>query len=120
MAINFTNTGYINFNAKYNKKLQSGALTTSMSVSEKQQDGSFSNGYLHLLVPAKHVSKDLKADLKKKKDNQLWDVEGFMTMNGNYPNAVATSIKPHAPLDPHGKPINNGDTLDISDDDMPF
>lgn len=112
MAINFSNTGYINFNTKYNKKLQSGALTTSMSVSEKQQDGSFSNGYFHLLVPAKHLSKELKADLKKKKDNQLWDVEGFMTMNGNYPNAVATSIKPHVNDDQ--KPV------DISDDDIPF
>ena len=41
--INFTNTGFVNFNKDYNKVLKSGAITASMSTSQKNKEGEYEN-----------------------------------------------------------------------------
>ncbi|MCO6560229.1 MAG: hypothetical protein J6574_03875 [Gilliamella sp.] len=90
MAINFSNTGYINFNKKYNKTLQSGAITFTMTVSNKIEDGTYQYGYINCIIPKRYINDDFKKALKE--DKVLVDVSGFITMNGKYANAVVTGI----------------------------
>ena len=90
--INFTNTGFINFNKDYNKVLKSGALTASMSFSQKNKDGDYENKYVNVMITKKALDKTL---LNKK----LCDVEGFVTQSENegkkYNNFVITKMTEH-------------------------
>lgn len=90
--INFTNTGFVNFNKDYNKVLKSGAITASMSMSQKNNEGEYENKYVNVMITKKALDKSL---LNKK----LVDVEGFITQSENkgkkYNNFVITKMKEH-------------------------
>ena len=90
--INFTNTGFVNFNKNYNKVLKSGAITASMSMSQKNKDGDYENKYVNVMITKKALDKSL---LNKK----LCDVEGFITQSENdgkkYNNFVITKMTEH-------------------------
>lgn len=73
MALNFTNTGFINFKEDYNKVLKNGAVTVSISISEKQADGTFEQQYINGLIPAKFV------DNIKPLIGKLVDMEGILS-----------------------------------------
>lgn len=103
--INFRNTGFVNFNKDYNKVLKSGAITASMSTSQKNKDGEYENKYVNVMIPKKALDKSL---LNKK----LVDVEGFITQSENdgkkYNNFVITKMTEH---------VKKQETDDI---DLPF
>ena len=103
--INFTNTGFINFNKDYNKVLKSGAITASMSFSQKNKEGEYENKYVNVMITKKALDKSL---LNKK----LCDVEGFITQSESegkkYNNFVITKMTEHV------KKQEN------DDDDLPF
>ena len=90
--INFTNTGFVNFNKDYNKPLKSGAITASMSMSQKNNEGDYENKYVNVMVTKKALDRSL---LNKK----LCDVEGFITQSENggkkYNNFVITKMTEH-------------------------
>ena len=90
--INFTNTGFVNFNKEFNKVLKSGAITASMSFSQKNKEGEYENKYVNVMIPKKALDKSL---LNKK----LCDVEGFVTQSENegkkYNNFVITKMTEH-------------------------
>lgn len=75
MAINFTNTGFINFNEEYNKVLKNGAVTVSISISNKNENGTFTQQYINGLIPAKFVD-EIKPLIGK-----LVDMEGVLTFS---------------------------------------
>lgn len=103
--INFTNTGFINFNKEYNKVLKSGAITASMSMSQKDKNGEYENKYVNVMITKKALNKSL---LNKK----LCDVEGFITQSENegkkYNNFVITKMTEHVKKE------------EIDEDDLPF
>lgn len=103
--INFKNTGFINFNKDYNKVLKSGAITASMSMSQKNKDGEYENKYVNVMITKKALNKSL---LNKK----LCDVEGFITQIENdgkkYNNFVITKMTEHVKKE------------EIYDIDLPF
>lgn len=90
--INFQNTGFVNFNKDYNKVLKSGAITASMSISQKNKDGDYENKYVNVMITKKALNKSL---LNKK----LVDVEGFITQSESegkkYNNFVITKMTEH-------------------------
>lgn len=95
MAINFTNTGFINFNKDYNKVLKNGAVTVSISTSTKQADGTFEQQYINGLIPAKFLD-DIKPLIGK-----LVDMEGVLTFSNvehgkGYLNATIFKATEHA------------------------
>lgn len=103
--INFKNTGFVNFNKNYNKVLKSGAITASMSMSQKNKDDDYENKYVNVMVTKKALDKSL---LNKK----LCDVEGFITQTENegkkYNNFVITKMTEH---------VKKQET---DEDDLPF
>lgn len=95
MAINFTNTGFINFNKEYNKVLKNGAVTVSISTSTKNADGTFDQQYINGLIPAKFVD-DIKPLIGK-----LVDMQGVLTFSNvehgkGYLNATIFKATEHA------------------------
>lgn len=95
MAINFTNTGFINFNKDYNKVLKNGAVTVSISTSTKQADGTFEQQYINGLIPAKFVD-EIKPLIGK-----LVDMQGVLTFSNvehgkGYLNATIFKATEHA------------------------
>lgn len=90
--INFQNTCFVNFNKDYNKVLKSGAITASMSMSQKNKEGEYENKYVNVMITKKALDKSL---LNKK----LVDVEGFITQSENdgkkYNNFVITKMREH-------------------------
>lgn len=95
MAINFTNTGFINFNKDYNKVLKNGAVTVSITTSTKQADGTFEQQYINGLIPAKFVD-DIKPLIGK-----LVDMQGVLTFSNveqgkGYLNATIFKATEHA------------------------
>lgn len=103
--INFKNTGFVNFNKDYNKVLKSGAITASMSMSQKNNEGEYENKYVNVMVTKKALDKSL---LNKK----LCDVGGFITQSESegkkYNNFVITKMTEH---------VKKQET---DDDDLPF
>ena len=103
--INFQNTGFVNFNKDYNKVLKSGAITASMSTSQKNKEGEYENKYVNVMITKKALDKSL---LNKK----LCDVEGFITQSEGdgkkYNNFVITKMTEH---------VKN---LKTDEDDLPF
>lgn len=95
MAINFSNTGFINFNKDYNKVLKNGAVTVSISTSTKQADGTFEQQYINGLIPAKFVD-EIKPLIGK-----LVDMEGVLSFTNvehgkGYLNATIFKATEHA------------------------
>lgn len=95
MAFNFTNTGFINFNKEYNKVLKNGAVTVSISISEKQPDGTFEQQYINGLIPAKFVE-EIKPLIGK-----LVDMQGILSFSNvekgkGYLNATIFKATEHA------------------------
>lgn len=95
MAINFTNTGFINFNKDYNKVLKNGAVTVSITTSTKKPDGTFDQQYINGLIPAKLVD-DIKPLIGK-----LVDMQGVLTFSNvehgkGYLNATIFKATEHA------------------------
>lgn len=95
MAINFTNTGFINFNKDYNKVLKNGAVTVSISTSTKQADGTFEQQYINGLIPAKFVD-EIKPLIGK-----LVDMQGILSFTNvehgkGYLNATIFKATEHA------------------------
>lgn len=95
MAINFTNTGFINFNKDYNKVLKNGAVTVSISTSTKQADGTFEQQYINGLIPAKFVD-EIKPLIGK-----LVDMQGVLSFTNvvhgqGYLNATIFKATEHA------------------------
>ena len=90
--INFSNTGFVNFNKDYNKVLKGGAITASMSMSQKNQEGEYENKYVNVMITKKALDKSL---LNKK----LVDIEGFITQSENdgkkYNNFIITKMTEH-------------------------
>lgn len=112
MAIEFTNTGFINFNKEYNKKLKSGALTASMSTSVKDA-GEWVTKYFNIVI----VSDKVKEAGKFIKENTLVDVKGFATpTKKGYLSFIVTNIKEHISEDEEADLQN----LVLEDDDLPF
>ena len=103
--INFKNTGFVNFNKNYNKVLKSGAITASMSMSQKNKEGEYENKYVNVMIAKKALDKSL---LNKK----LVDVEGFITQSENngkkYNNFIITKMSEH---------VKKQET---DEDDLPF
>ena len=95
MAINFTNTGFINFNKDYNKVLKNGAVTVSISTSTKQADGTFEQQYINGLIPSKFVD-EIKPLIGK-----LVDMQGVLSFTNvehgkGYLNATIFKATEHA------------------------
>lgn len=94
--MNFSNIGFLNFNTKYNKELKSGAITCSMTVSNKNQEGEYETQYISAIVPKQYrtdlIDGCLKSSAKREK-SKLLEIKGFITMNGAYANAVVTKAK---------------------------
>lgn len=95
MAINFTNTGFINFNKDYNKVLKNGAVTVSITTSTKNVDGTFEQQYINGLIPAKFVD-EIKPLIGK-----LVDMQGVLTFSNvehgkGYLNATIFKATEHA------------------------
>lgn len=90
--INFTNTGFVNFNKKFNKVLKSGALTASMSMSEKNEEGGYDTKYVNVMILKKAIDKELI-------NNELCDVKGFVSQSQHdgkkYNNFVITELTKH-------------------------
>lgn len=98
MAINFTNTGFINFNKDYNKVLKNEAVTVSITVSNKViKDGKeeYEKQYINGLIPAKFVD-DIKPLIGK-----LVDMQGVLTFSNvekgkGYLNATIFKATEHS------------------------
>lgn len=108
MAINFTNTGFINFNKDYNKVLKNGAVTVSISTSTKQADGTFEQQYINGLIPAKYVD-EIKPLIGK-----LVDMQGVLSFTNvehgkGYLNATIFKATEHAIK-----------TVELYEDNLPF
>lgn len=103
--INFKNTGFVNFNKDYNKVLKTGAITASMSFSQKNKEGEYENKYVNVMITKKALNKSL---LNKK----LCDVKGFITQSENdgkkYNNFVITKMTEHVKKE------------ETDDDEFPF
>lgn len=112
MAMEFKNTGFINFNKEYNKKLKSGSLTASMSTSVKDK-GEWVTKYFNIVIVADKV----KEAGKFIKENTLVDVTGFATPSKKgYLSLIVTDVKEHISEDEEG----NLQSLELEDDDLPF
>ena len=103
--INFQNTGFVNFSKDYNKVLKSGAITASMSFSQKNKEGEHENKYVNVMITKKALDKSL---LNKK----LVDDEGYKKKKKNegkkYNNFIITKMIEHVKK------------AEIGDDDLPF
>lgn len=103
--INFSNVGFVNFNKKFNKVLKSGALTATMSMSEKNKDKEYETKYVNVMILKNAIDKELI-------NNELCDVKGFITQTENdgkkYNNFVITEMTKH---------VKNEKTID---DGLPF
>ena len=107
MAVEFKNTGFINFNKEYNKKLKSGAITASMSTSVKDNN-EWVTKYFNIVIVADKV----KEAGKFIKENTLVDVTGFATPTKNgYLSFIVTDVKEH---------ISEDEEVNLEDDDLPF
>ena len=111
MAIEFKNTGFINFNKEYNKKLKSGSLTASMSTSVKDE-GEWVTKYFNIVI----VKDKVKEAGKFIKENTLVDVTGFATPTKHgYLSFIVTDIKKYVPDEEV-----NLESLALEEDDLPF
>ena len=124
MAMEFKNTGFINFNKEYNKKLKSGSLTASMSTSVKDK-GEWVTKYFNIVI----VGDKVKEVGKFIKENTLVDVTGFaVPSKKGYISLIVTDVKEHISEDEEGNlqrlelvdEEGNLKRLELVDDDLPF
>ena len=108
------NKGFLNFNEQYNKKTDK-FMTASMSFSNgKDEQGNWVNGYINVVAFGDNIAK-LEASIGK-----LVEVKGRYSHKkadekGVYPQIVITDFL----TDVETNPFDN-QSVEISDDDMPF
>lgn len=107
MSLQFSTVGFINFNTKYNKTLESGAITVSFTASTKNKDGKFETQYFNAIVPAK-----LKDRIKPFINKELCDIRGVINPGQKgYVNFTILEVGKHEP---------KKDTKETTELDLPF
>lgn len=107
------NKGFLNFNEKYNKKTDK-FMTASMSFSNgKDEQGNWVNGYINVIafgenIPKLEASVGNLAEVKGRYSHKKADEKGV------YPQIVITDFLTEI------ETSQFGNSVDISDDDMPF
>ena len=108
------NKGFFNFNDKYNKKTDK-FMSASMSFSNgKDEQGNWVNGYINVVAFGDNIAK-LEASI-----GNLVEVKGRYSHKkadgkGVYPQIVITDFLTDVETSPFGN-----QSVEISDDDMPF
>ena len=108
------NKGYINFNEQYNKKTDK-FMSASMSFSNgKDEQGNWVNGYINVVAFGDNIAK-LEASI-----GNLVEVKGRYSHKkaddkGVYPQIVITDFLTEVDTNPF-----DNQSVEISDDDMPF
>ena len=108
------NKGFLNFNDKYNKKTDK-FMTASMSFSNgKDEQGNWVNGYINVVAFGENIPK-LEASI-----GNLVEVKGRYSHKkadekGVYPQIVITDFLTEVETSPF-----DNQSVEISDDDMPF
>lgn len=108
-----TNKGYINFNDKYNKKTDK-FMSASMSFSNgKDEQGNWVNGYINVIafgenIPKLEASVGNLVEIKGRYSHRKADEKGV------YPQIVITDFLTEV------ESSQFGNSVDISDLDMPF
>ena len=109
-----TNKGFLNFNEQYNKKTDK-FMTASMSFSNgKDEQGNWVNGYINVVAFGDNIAK-LEASV-----GNLVEVKGRYSHRkadekGVYPQIVITDFLTEVETSPF-----SNQSVEISDDDMPF
>lgn len=109
-----TNKGWINFSDKYNKKTDK-FMSASMSFSNgKDEQGNWVNGYINVVAFGENIPK-LEASV-----GNLVEVKGRYSHRkadekGVYPQIVITDFLTEVETSQFGN-----QSVEISDDDMPF
>lgn len=108
------NKGFLNFNEEYNKKTDK-FMTASMSFSNgKDEQGNWVNGYINVVAFGDNIAK-LEASI-----GNLVEIKGRYSHKkadekGVYPQIVITDFLTEVETSPFGN-----QSIEISDDDMPF
>ena len=108
------NKGYINFNEQYNKKTNK-FMSASMSFSNGKDDqGNWVNGYINVVAFGDNIAK-LEASV-----GNLVEIKGRYSHKkadekGVYPQIVITDFLTEVETTPF-----DNQSVEISDDDMPF
>ena len=108
------NKGFLNFNEQYNKKTDK-FMSASMSFSNgKDEQGNWVNGYINVVAFRDNIAK-LEASI-----GNLVEVKGRYSHKkadekGVYPQIVITDFLTEVETNPF-----NNQSIEISDDDMPF
>lgn len=108
------NKGFFNFNEQYNKKTDK-FMTASMSFSNgKDEQGNWVNGYINVVAFGDNIAK-LEASI-----GNLVEVKGRYSHKkadgkGVYPQIVITDFLTEVETSPF-----DNQSVEISDDDMPF
>ena len=109
-----TNKGFLNFNEQYNKKTDK-FMSASMSFSNgKDEQGNWVNGYINVVAFGDNIAK-LEASI-----GNLVEVKGRYSHKkadekGVYPQIVITDFLTEVETSPF-----DNQSIEISDDDMPF
>lgn len=107
MSLQFSTVGFINFNTKYNKTLESGAITVSFTASRKNKNGDYETQYFNAIVPAK-----LKDRIKPFINKELCDIRGVINpAQKGYVNFTILEVGKHEP---------KKDTKEAAELDLPF
>ena len=108
------NKGFLNFNEQYNKKTDK-FMSASMSFSNgKDEQGNWVNGYINVVAFGDNIAK-LEASI-----GNLVEVKGRYSHKkadekGVYPQIVITDFLTDVETSPF-----SSQSVEISDDDMPF
>ena len=108
------NKGFLNFNEQYNKKTDK-FMTASMSFSNgKDEQGNWVNGYINVVTFGDNIAK-LEASI-----GNLVEIKGRYSHKkadekGVYPQIVITDFLTEVETSPF-----DNQSIEISDDDMPF
>ena len=108
------NKGFLNFNEQYNKKTDK-FMSASMSFSNgKDEQGNWVNGYINVVAFGDNIAK-LEASIGK-----IVEVKGRYSHKkadekGVYPQIVITDFLTEVETSPF-----DNQSIEISDDDMPF
>ena len=108
------NKGFLNFNEQYNKKTDK-FMSASMSFSNgKDEQGNWVNGYINVVAFGDNIAK-LEASI-----GNLVEVKGRYSHKkadekGVYPQIVITDFLTEVETSPF-----DNQSIEISDDDMPF
>ena len=108
------NKGFLNFNEQYNKKTDK-FMSASMSFSNgKDEQGNWVNGYINVVAFGDNITK-LEASV-----GNLVEIKGRYSHKkadekGVYPQIVITDFLTEVETSPF-----DNQSIEISDDDMPF